>query len=196
MCLHGSAVRAELMAWSMGRLAHGQALASSVRPALGRSQLAGSASSGSNASSAAPSSGASTPSDAGTTRTSSRGAGRARRSSSPAIVRATNGWIRPNSPPRTTSRGIEDVHQAGQAEAEPVADVVEGAERGRRAGLGLAQHGRDLEATAAGRMAGPQEQGSLADLGLPAADRPTATGRAVRVDGDVARPRRRSRRRR
>ena len=35
-------------------------------------------------------------------------------------------------------------------------------------------------------MAGPQEQGVLADLGLPAADRAAATGDAVRVDRDVA----------
>ena len=40
------------------------------------------------------------------TRTSRRGAGRVRRSSSASTIDATYGWIRSNRPPKTTSRGL------------------------------------------------------------------------------------------
>ena len=81
---------------------------------------------------------------------------------------------------------IEDVDEAGQAHAEPVADIVERAERLGRTRLGLVQDRRHLEPAATRRMAGPLEQGALADLGLPAAHRSAAAGGAVRVDRDVA----------
>ena len=52
---------------------------------------------------------------------------------------ATNGWIRPNRPPRTTSSGLRTLTRPGQADAEPAADVVERGQRGGIAGGGLAQ---------------------------------------------------------
>ncbi len=102
------------------------------------------------------------------------------------MVSPTNGWIRPRSPPRTIEPRVEDVDQAGQPEAEPAADLVEGIQGERRSRLGLAEDRLDLCPASAGGMAGAPEQGMRADLGLPAADRPAAAGRAVRVDRDVA----------
>ena len=65
-------------------------------------------------------------------------------------------------------------------------DVVDAPRARLGARLGLAQDGVDAVATRVGRMAGRREQLALAHLGLPAADRAAAAGRAVRVDGHVA----------
>ena len=62
---------------------------------------------------------------------------------------------------------------------------VERAQRDGLARLGLAQDGVDRVAAAVGRAAGPAQQRRLTDLGLPAADRAAAAGRAVRVDRHV-----------
>ena len=105
----------------------------------------------------------------------------------PRARRATNGWIRPNSP-------AEDDRAPGSnmltRPASPIPSQrptsVERAQGGRRAGLGLAQDGVDLGPAAAGRAARQAQQRRLADLGLPAADRAAAAGRAVRVDRHVA----------
>ena len=51
--------------------------------------------------------GASTPRAAGTTRTSSRDAVRARRSRASSSSAETRGWIRPSTPPKTTSVGLK-----------------------------------------------------------------------------------------
>src|SRR5439155_3858265 len=66
------------------------------------------------------------------------------------------------------------------------ADAVEGAERRRRTRPSLAENGLDLARAAIGRMAGEAEQGSLANLGLPAAGRSAAAGRPIRVDREMA----------
>ena len=129
------------------------------------------------ASSAAPSSGASSPSAAGTTRTRSRGAASARRSSSASTVVPTYGCQPREATAEDDEARIEDVDQAGQPDAEPVADVVDGRQGPRIAGSRRSQdrvHGRPPTAD---RLAREPQQSALADLGLPAADAAAAAGR-------------------
>ena len=121
-------------------------------------QSAGSASSGSMASSAAPSSGASSPSVAGTTRTRS-----ARRGQGAAVQLGLDGRDDVRRQPReaTTEHDearVEDVDQAGQADAEPAADVVDGCQ-GRRVARSRGVAGRRPRPVARRRRAGPRGAG-------------------------------------
>ena len=151
-------------------------------------QAAGSASSGSNAISAAPSSGASTPSAAGTTRTSARGrrqrvADRAR----PRRRRGRSGWMRPNRPPSTTSRGLRMFTSPASPMPSQRPTCVERGERRLGARLrpraSTASSRRDR--ASAGWPASARSS-ALADLGLPAADRAAAARASGRVDRHVA----------
>ena len=149
-------------------------------------QAAGSARNGSNASSAAPSSGASSARADGTTRTS----GPRRRERAPVELRlhaADDERVHPPEPAAEDDEPrVEDVDEAGQ----PRGRASDRRGRGRRGPsrtrrAASTQDRVDLGAAAAHRMTGPEQQGVLADLGLPAADRAAAAGRPARVDRHV-----------
>ena len=138
------------------------------------------------ASSAAPRRDASTPSFEGTIRTSRRGAASARRSSSASTMSDTNGWIRPNSPPKTTSLGSRTLTRPAKPDPDPAAGLLERVEGVRRPSLGVGEERRDGRSAAGGWSTCPPEETLGTGLGLPASDRSAAAWSPHRVDRHVA----------
>ena len=91
----------------------------------------------------------------------------------------TNGWIRPNRPPSTISSGLRMLTRPASPMPEPAADVVEGAQRRGRAGLGLVQHRVDLAATAV-RSAGRPCAAAPPRRPRSPSSRPSRSGTATR----------------
>ena len=179
---------------SSGRARSGTAAMSALTrsPARGSrrgpTQAAGSASSGSKASSAAPRSGR-----VHAERGRDDPDERARRRQRPAVelrlegaAIARDGSGR-SSPPRTTSRGLRTLTSPARPMPEPAARRRRGrpARRATPSAASRRTASTSARPPAVGR-ARRGEQGALADLGLPAADRAAAAGGPGRVDRDVA----------
>ena len=82
--------------------------------------------------------------------------------------------------------GVEDVDQAREADPRPAPDVRDRPARRLVAGIGRLEHPRHAGlARARVRDPCPADERRLADLGLPAAGRATATAPPIGVDGEV-----------
>ena len=109
----------------------------------------------------------------------------ARRSSSCSRPAPTNGWIRPNRPPRTISSGSRMLTRPASPIAEPAADVVEGAQRGRDPASARAASRRPRrDRRSGGRPARRSSAASPTSVSQQPTE-PQRHGAAVRVDRHV-----------